>query len=83
MKPDSQPQVQGALSPIPVVALMQPGKYVRDERTWRGEVGLERVKVVSKGQSAKMERIDARMMELWKDVVGLGECARRLWNCQR
>ncbi len=44
---------------------------MRDERTWRGEVGLERVRVVRRGQSAKVERMDARMMELWKDVVGV------------
>ena len=58
MKPGSQAQLQSALAPVEE---MQPGKPVRGERMWRGEVGLESIRVVKR---AKMERVKVCMMDI-------------------
>lgn len=58
MKPDSQAQVQSALAPVEST---QPGKVVRGERMWRGEVGFASIRVV---KSAKMERVKVCMMDI-------------------
>ena len=31
---------------------------------WRGEVGLERVRVLRRWESAKIERVDVRMVDM-------------------
>lgn len=61
VKPVSQAQLQETLSPVEE---MQPGKLVRGERMWRGEVGLESIRVINKGKRAKMERVKVCMMDM-------------------